>query len=100
MTYEVHFQLADAQYTVRGPDIDGVLRLIQGVQAIPPAQLLEPYTPADNPWIDWAGGSCPVPAETKVEVELCDGQTVSDRAGRLAWWHDCAGDIVRYRVCE
>ena len=32
MTYEVHFQLADAQYTVRGPDIDGVLALIQGVQ--------------------------------------------------------------------
>ena len=59
MTYEVHFQLADAQYTVRGPDIDGVLLLIQGVQAIPPAQLLEPYAPADNPWIDWAGGSRP-----------------------------------------
>ena len=32
MTYEVQFQLGDAQYTVIGPDIDGVLTLIQGVQ--------------------------------------------------------------------
>ena len=32
MSYEVQFQLGDAQYTVRGPDIDGVLALIQGVQ--------------------------------------------------------------------
>lgn len=32
MTYEVHFQHDGAQYTVRGPDIDGVLALIQGVQ--------------------------------------------------------------------
>lgn len=100
MIYEVQFQHEGAEYTVRGPDIDGVLRLIQVVQTIPPAQLLKPCGPADNPWIDWTGGSCPVPAETKVEVELCDGETVSDRAGRLAWWHDGVGDIVRYRVCE
>ena len=32
MTYEVQFQHEGAEYTVRGPDIDGVLRLIQGVQ--------------------------------------------------------------------
>ena len=59
MTYEVQFQHEGAEYKVIGPDIDGVLRLLQGVQAIPPPQLLEPYAPADNPWIDWAGGSRP-----------------------------------------
>ena len=32
MTYEVQFQHEGAEYIVRGPDIDGVLRLIQGVQ--------------------------------------------------------------------
>ena len=32
MTYEVQFQVGTTEYTVRGPDIDGVLRLIQGVQ--------------------------------------------------------------------
>ena len=34
MTYEVQFQVGTAEYTVRGPDIDGVLRLIQGVQGV------------------------------------------------------------------
>ena len=29
MIYEVQFQHEGAEYTVRGPDIDGVLRLIQ-----------------------------------------------------------------------
>lgn len=100
MTYEVQFQVGATEYTVRGPDIDGVLRLIRGVQALPPPQLLEPYAPADNPWIDWVGGSLPVPAETKVAVELRDGQAVADRAGRLSWRHDGSGDIMRYRVCE
>ena len=32
MSYEVQFQHEGAEYIVRGPDIDGVLRLIQGVQ--------------------------------------------------------------------
>lgn len=32
MTYEVQFQHEGAEYKVIGPDIDGVLRLIQGVQ--------------------------------------------------------------------
>ena len=32
MTYEVQFQVGTSEYTVRGPEIDGMLRLIQGVQ--------------------------------------------------------------------
>lgn len=90
MTYEVQFQVAAAEYTVRGPDIDGVLRLIQGVQGV--GRVPE--------WIDWAGGACPVSPDTRLEVEFRNGGVSRMSACYLDWEHQGrASDIVRYRVC-
>jgi hypothetical protein len=46
MTYEVHFKLRDAEYTVRGPDTAGILALIDGLEPkgeVPPQRLREAY---------------------------------------------------------
>ena len=56
MSYEVQFQLADAQYTVRGPDIDGVLRLIQGVQGV---GCVPPLGPVPDPHAELRKTWCP-----------------------------------------
>jgi hypothetical protein len=57
MTYEVQFQHEGAEYTVRGPDIDGVLRLIQGVQGV---GRVPPLGPVPDPHAElrktWAPG--------------------------------------------
>ena len=92
MTYEVQFQHEGAEYTVRGPDIDGVLRLIQGARGV--GRVPE--------WIDWAGGDRPVPVDAKVEVQFRGGGRATGAAGQFAWLHDdhSSDDIVKYRVCE
>lgn len=52
-----------------------------------------------GPHIDWNGGECPVPPETKVEVELRGGAVREARAGDYYWNHyDDDGDIVSYRT--
>ena len=52
-----------------------------------------------GPHIDWNGGECPVPPETKVEVELRGGAVREARAGDYYWDHyDDDGDIVSYRT--
>ena len=52
-----------------------------------------------SPWIKWHGGECPVPPETKVEVELRGGAVREARAGNYYWDHyDDDGDIVSYRT--
>ena len=52
-----------------------------------------------GPHIDWNGGECPVPPETKVEVELRGGAVREARAGDYYWDHDVGdGDIVSYRT--
>lgn len=52
-----------------------------------------------GPHIDWNGGECPVPPETKAEVELRGGAVMEARAGDYYWDHDDDdGDIVSYRT--
>ena len=93
MTYEVQFQHEGAEYIVRGPDIDGVLRLIQGVQTI--------TKPPDDGWVEWNGGNRPVAAGCEVEVAFRNGSQYVGFAYRFGWAHrGCPSDIVRYRVCE
>ena len=102
MTYEVHFQLADAQYTVRGPDIDGVLRLIQGVQGLSAeAGVPKPVIAVIGGWVEWAGGPCPVDSWVWVEIETRKGEKLTRPAFAWRWEHHTRfDDIVRYRVCE
>lgn len=61
---------------------------------------------AENDWIEWKGGQCPVEPEALVELRLrkesvwetgdyADGR----RAGQFDWAHlDACGDIIAYRV--
>lgn len=126
MSYEVQFQLADAQYTVRGPDIDGVLALIQGVQGtevVPEyetrrdaaeatlrglkyewrggEQWAPPIQSTPEPeWIEWPGGQCPVGRDVLVQVGLRQG-LLGVGLGRDFDWAVSGnpGDIVRYRIC-
>ena len=101
MTYEVHFQLADAQYTVRGPDIDGVLRLIQGVQGVGRVPEWIDWAGGDDGWIEWHGGDRPVAAHCEVEIGFRERYTAKGPAGNIKWEHfGRDSDIVRYRVCE
>lgn len=57
-----------------------------------------------NPWIDHAGGPCPVPEDTMVDVRFRDRDIESDiHAGFWSdWWlHDgSATDIVAYRLSK
>ena len=127
MTYEVQFQLADAQYTVRGPDIDGVLALIQGVQGtevVPEhearrdaaeatlkclkyewcggEQWVPPIQSTPEPvWIAWSGWERPVAPGQRVLVECRNGALSLMSACYCDWEHQGRqSDIVRYRVCE
>lgn len=62
--------------------------------------------PADDGWIEWAGGECPVDNLRHVEVKLRDGFINSTSlAGELGWgwcldeeWAE--SDIIAYRVVK
>lgn len=56
-------------------------------------------------WIEWPGGSCPLPPETPVEVRFrCGAEDCCEKASAWAWDHSRhnpeAYDIVAYRVVE
>jgi hypothetical protein len=64
---------------------------------------------SENEWIEWAGGECPVPADTRVCVRFRDGETQGPvMACAYAdpelsnWAHvdsdPLADDIIAYRV--
>lgn len=66
---------------------------------------------ADGGWIEWAGGECPVPAGTPIEVKLRNGSVyeglaLQDLFTRAHQWrigleHDpspCSIDIIAYRI--
>jgi hypothetical protein len=55
----------------------------------------------EQPWIDWHGGECPVPAETRVEYKLRNGEVRTAKAGQLVWEHPevfVEYHIVAYRI--
>ena len=53
-----------------------------------------------GPWIDWNGGECPVPLDTKVKVKLRNGKLLEPvHAFCYSWSHFYqGGDIVEYRT--
>ena len=54
-------------------------------------------------WIDWAGGDCPVPAGTRVDIRRAGGNESNRMAEALEWEHGKLGwwwDIVAYRIVE
>lgn len=74
---------------------------------------VEPAPPADaDGWIEWAGGECPVPDGTLIDVRYRDGEDVCEvpanemaksprDASEAFWLHDGLNvDIVAYRVVD
>ena len=63
--------------------------------------------PADDGWIPWAGGACPVEVGTRVDVRYRDGWEGDGLASKWRWHHatqessDVKGlDIIAYRVVK
>lgn len=52
-------------------------------------------------WIEWNGGECPVPPNTKVEIQYPDNDVDSCIASAVDWNHyGMGGDITAYRVVK
>ncbi len=57
---------------------------------------------ANDDWIPWSGGACPVPKDVHVNLRLRSGTTTCGaRAGGAIWKHTGVRyDIVAYKVCN
>jgi hypothetical protein len=56
-------------------------------------------TAADDGWIMWAGGECPVGIMKRVTVRLHNLRTITESAGRFTWINnDTCNDIIAYRI--
>lgn len=57
--------------------------------------------PADDGWIEWAGGECPAQSCEIVDVRWRAGGTMTVIAGNHIWTHDGTfDDIIAYRVVK
>jgi hypothetical protein len=78
------------------------------IQKIPKIELPSPAfaekikaaeTAADDGWIMWAGGECPVGIMKRVTVRLHNLRTITESAGRFTWINnDTCNDIIAYRI--
>lgn len=66
----------------------------------------KPDSDADG-WIEWHGGDCPVPPETRVEVRFRDYDAAPIKQARADHWDRCWDhstptkfDIVAYRIAQ
>lgn len=57
--------------------------------------------PADNGWIEWEGGECPVGKDVLTEIRLRNGGHGTGEGGYFAWSQDeNEYDIIAYRVVK
>ena len=57
--------------------------------------------PADDGWILWGGGDCPVGSEVVVTARFRFGGQITNPAKALRWFHAYdEGDIIAYRVVK
>lgn len=87
---------ADGAALVRGRDIEKARAALAETADTPAAP------PADDGWIKWEGGECPVGTKDLVQVQFRIGDENRTRiAYRLDWEHEgTAADIVAYRIVE
>jgi hypothetical protein len=60
------------------------------------------WEPADDGWIDWHGGECPVPFTARVDYALRGGDRYDSEAVRGLRWNHLGDryDIVAYRIVQ
>lgn len=57
--------------------------------------------PDADGWIEWRGGECPVPENTRVEYRLRSGLVSDCLSGHLLWGHEYGPiDIIAYRLIK
>ena len=62
---------------------------------------MEKTAESQSGWIEWNGGECPVPPNTKVEIQYPDNDVDSCIASEVDWNHyGMGGDITAYRVVK
>lgn len=50
-------------------------------------------------WIDWRGGECPVPANSRVDIKFRDGDIGLAQSANWDWSHlGYRSDIIAYRI--
>lgn len=94
----------DLVNTFKFIDEQGNLSEISGyaLQALEIALPILEQQPADDGWIEWAGGDCPCDYGSVVEVRLRSGNEREAR-GALSWeWkhYNSICDIIAYRVVK
>jgi len=66
--------------------------------------VLEQQEKEGDGWIEWGGGECPVPDNTRVQVKFLDGYAPVVAEPQYLRWQTLglgvAGDIIAYRVIE
>lgn len=69
---------------------------------LPTPSELAQHAPKEDGWIEWEGGECPVPCDTKVIVKFRDKSVEAadiQRADFWIWWHTTDDDdIIAYRL--
>lgn len=108
-TEELAQQLADMKWGDSLSDLEmganearalgrAFVALRQQLEAVKP-EAVKPE--ADDGWIEWRGGVCPVDGETMVVVKFSDGTMHKKPTPALTyrWTNEkCHGDIIAYRV--
>jgi hypothetical protein len=70
-----------------------------GKSMYPAPSILELAPAADQPWVNWRGGDCPVPVGVLVEVTLRNGKVKKLSLNELDWKHTLdTADIIEYRI--
>jgi len=64
--------------------------------------VLEQQEKGDDGWLEWGGGECPIPDNTRVQVKFLDGYAPVVAEPQYLRWQTLglgvSGDIIAYRV--
>lgn len=53
----------------------------------------------DDSWIEWGGGDCPVPENSRVDIKFRDGDIGPEQSTTWDWsHHGYLSDIIAYRI--
>ena len=61
--------------------------------------ILEQQERGEGEWIEWSGGNCPVPANSRVDIKFRDGDIGLEQSANWDWSHrGYRSDIIAYRI--
>lgn len=84
-----------------GYDLEAKLRYMKADAMLAAREARKPEKQADDGWIEWHGGECPVHEDAIVEIKTRYFGKDSGKAGQFRW-KDMrnASDIIAYRVVQ